>query len=266
MDTSDNVIPAKAGIHQNQEKLDSRLRGNDTMKLAHYSQLADLFDFPGPEFIARGQNLLNCLRDHYPDAADEIKCFLDGIPSGLKDQQELYTRTFDVQSITTLDIGYVLFGDDYKRAELLSNLTREHKQAGNECGSELADHLPNILRLIPKLLDSELVAELVSEILVPALILMIREFDLERIEKKNTNYQKHYKTLIEAAPGSARVIYSRGLCALQCVLKKDFQVAEMIDKLKSWSQNHPPADFLGLIEKEMDIEDNANPVNSGFDV
>src|SRR3990167_1274558 len=266
MDTSDNVIPAKAGIHQNQEKLDSRLRGNDKMKLAHYSQLADLFDFPGPEFIARGQNLLNCLRDHYPDAADEIKCFLDGIPSGLKDQQELYTRTFDVQSITTLDIGYVLFGDDYKRAELLSHLTREHKQVGNDCGVELADHLPNVLRLIPRLIDSELVAELVSEILVPALMLMIREFDPSLLEKKNENYQKHYKTLIESAPGSDLTIYCRAFKTLLCLLKEDFQVTEVMEKLGDWSASRQSADFLGLIEKEMDIEEKANPANSGFDV
>ncbi|MBI4411206.1 MAG: hypothetical protein HY541_01830 [Deltaproteobacteria bacterium] len=266
MDTSDNVIPAKAGIHQNQEKLDSRLRGNDKMKLAHYGQLAELFDFPQVEFAVRGRELLDCLRENYPSAADELSCFLNGIPERTLDQQELYTRTFDVQSITTLDIGYVLFGDDYKRAELLSNLTREHKLAGNECGSELADHLPNMLRLIPKLIDSELVAELVGEILVPALMLMIREFDPERMEKKNANYRKHYKTLIESAPGSDLTIYCRALKTLLCVLKEDFQATSMMEKLEGWSGQRRSMDFLGLIEKEMDIEENANPANSGFDV
>ena len=224
------------------------------MRLSHYNHLAGLFDFPGPEFTARGREFMDCLHENYPAAAAELQCFLDGIPLKLEDQQELYTRTFDVQSITTLDIGYVLFGDDYKRAELLSNLTREHKQVGNDCGSELADHLPNILRLIPKLKDHELVAELVGEILVPALMLMIREFDPGRMEKKNTNYQKHYKTLIESAPGNAFTIYVCGLKALLCVLKEDFQVAETVAKLEDWSSNRS-VDFLGSIEKEMDIED-----------
>ena len=235
------------------------------MNLEHYCRLAGLFDFPGPSFAVHGRELLDCLRGNYPDAATELRYFFDGIPSRLLDQQELYTRTFDVQSITTLDIGYVLFGDDYKRAELLSNLAREHKQVASDCGSELADHLPNILRLIPKLKDHELVAELVSEILVPALMLMIREFDPERMGKKNANYQKHYKTLIESVPGSDPTIYCQALKTLLEVLMKDFQVTEMMERLGCWSGGRQSADFLGLIEKEMEIEEKSNPANSGCD-
>ncbi len=236
-----------------------------SMSLTHYGQMAELFDFPGPEYISRGRFIVELLCENYPDAAAEVQYFLNGIPEKTLDQQELYTRTFDVQAITTLDIGYVMFGDDYKRAELLSNLTREHHQVENDCKLELADYLPNVLRLMPKLDDQELVAELVSEILVPALMLMIREFDSERIEKKNTSYQKHYKTLIESAPGSELTIYCRLLKALLGVLTKDFQVTEMIARLSDWSNRKASADFLGLVEKEMEIENTANPVNSGCD-
>lgn len=236
------------------------------MELAHYCQLAELFDYPGTGFAARGGELLDYLRKNYSRIADEMRCFLEGIPSTSLDLQELHTRTFDVQAITTLDIGYVLFGDDYKRAELLSNLTREHKQADNDCRGELADHLPNVLRLIPRLADAELVAELVSKILVPALMLMIREFDEERMERKSSNYQKHYKTLIESAPGSDLTIYCRALRVLLYVLEEDFQVMEVIEKCGDWSLQRQFADFLGQIAKEMDIEEQANPTNSGFDV
>jgi hypothetical protein len=107
--------------------------------------------------------------------------------------------------------------------------------------------------------------ELVSEILVPALMLMIREFDLERIEKKNTSYQKNYKTLIEFAPGSELTIYCCLLKALLKVLTKDFEVTEIVAKLSDWSNQKTSADFLRLIEKEMEVEQNANPTNSGCD-
>ena len=40
----------------------------------------------------------------------------------------------------------------------------------------------------------------------------------------------------------------------------------MMEKLGDWSASRQSADFLGLIEKEMDIEEKANPANSGFDV
>ena len=111
--------------------------------------------------------------------------------------QELFTRSFDVQAIATLDLGYVLFGDDYKRGELLANLNREHVDAKNDCGTELADHLPNILRLMSVLQDEELIEDLAYAIVGPALLEMIGEFDSDRLEKKNESYRKHYKTLIE---------------------------------------------------------------------
>jgi len=235
------------------------------MNYAHYSNMAELLDFPGPGFAARGQALVDLLRQDYPEAALDVELFLDAIPERTLDLQELHTRTFDVQALTTLGTGYVLFGDDYKRGALLSNLNREHGEAQNDCRGELADHLPNVLRLIPKLKDPDLLDELVEQILVPALMLMIREFDPQRVEKKNANYQKHYKTLIDPARGCDSTIYRLTLDAVLKVLAQDFQVTETITKLSDWSSRPQTVDFLRLVEKEMDIERDANPVNSGCD-
>ena len=235
------------------------------MNYAHYSDVAGLFDFPGPEFAGRGRALLGCLRENYPGAALEVEHFLDAIPASTLDLQELHTRTFEVQSLTTLDVGYVLFGDDYKRGALLSNLNQEHHRAENDCRGELADYLPNLLRLIPKLRDEELLDELVEQILVPALMLMIREFDTERIARKNANYRKHFKTLIDPARGSDATVYCRLLQAALHLLEKDFQVTGTIAKLSEWSSRPQSVDFLRLVEREMDIERDANPANSGCD-
>ena len=235
------------------------------MNYAHYSNMAELLDYPAPGFAARARLLVDFLCQDYPDAAADMQLFLDAIPERTLDLQELHTRTFDVQALTTLGTGYVLFGDDYKRGALLSNLNREHDEAENDCRGELADHLPNVLRLIPKLKDPELLAELVEQILVPALMLMIREFDPQRIAKKNATYQKHYKTLIDSAGGCDSTIYRRILEAVLKVLARDFPVSETMSKLSDWSSRPQTVDFLRLVEKEMDIERNANPVNSGCD-
>jgi len=235
------------------------------MTYAHYDSMAELLDFPRPGFAARGWALVEFLREDYPDAAADLELFLDAIPQGTLDLQELHTRTFDVQALTTLGTGYVLFGDDYKRGALLSNLNREHGEAQNDCRGELADHLPNVLRLIPKLKDAELLEELVEQILVPALMLMIREFDPERIEKKNANYRKHYKTLIDPAGGCDAAVYRLTLKAVLKVLARDFPVTETMNKLSDWSSRPQTVDFLRLVEREMDIERDANPVNSGCD-
>lgn len=234
------------------------------MSYSHYVSIAGLFDFPDPEFFFRAKSVGDFVKTKYPAASPEMELFLQGLPKAILDLQELYTRTFDVQSITTLDIGYVLFGDDYKRAELLANLSREHQKAGTPLRGELADHLANILRLLPELQDVEIRAELVSEIVVPALMLMIREFDEERILGKNKNYEKHYKTLIEAAPGKPTV-YCHLLKGLLNIVTTDFNVGETVAKLQEWASRPNSADFLNQIEKEMEIEANANPMNSGQD-
>src|SRR3990170_2406952 len=235
------------------------------MNYAHYRDLAGLLDFPGPEFATRGRALAEYLHDSHPDAADEVALFVDAIPQRTLDLQELYTRTFDVQAVTTLGVGYVLFGDDYKRGALLSNLNREHNDADNDCKGELADHLPNVLRLVPKLEDQALREELAEQILVPALMLMIREFDPARIAKKNANYQKHYKTLIDPATACDPAIYCLALKAVLRVLAGDFPVSETMTRLSDWSSRPQTVDFLRLVEKEMDIERDPNPVNSGCD-
>jgi nitrate reductase assembly molybdenum cofactor insertion protein NarJ len=151
-------------------------------------------------------------------------------------------------------VGYVLFGDDYKRGEMLANLNREHSEAQNDCGTELADHLPNVLRLIPELRDEELVEDLAYAILAPALSEMIREFSTDRIQKKNESYEKHYKTLIETpavAEADAVTLYQFTLKSLYSVLKQDFSRIQTTP-LKRFSSN-----FLGSIKVENEIEEKA---------
>lgn len=219
----------------------------------HLRLLAALFDYPDAVFPERVHQALAAIEAYCPAAAADIETFSKLLPDDdLIAMQELYTRTFDVQAITTLDLGYVLFGDDYKRGELLANLNREHTQHQNDCGTELADHLPNVLRLLPLLDDDDLVAELVAEILAPALSQMVREFSPERVQKKYASYQKQYKTLIEQPRPDADVatLYQFALKALYTLLKADFKIVEKIPLLAT-------SDFLKSLNTENAIEDNA---------
>lgn len=222
--------------------------------LAHYHSLADLFEYPDSDFPQRVQKVIDLLDGNYSQAVTELERFFELLPvTELRVMQELFTRSFDVQAVTTLDIGYVLFGDDYKRGELLANLNREHKAVDNDCRRELADHLPNILRLIAKLNKNELTDEMVEELIAPALAKMISEFMPERIEKKNENYKIHYKTLIEAptAEKDVTTLYQFALKALHEVLKQDFSFTE-----KDLSES--TIDFLQSVTRENEIEEKAN--------
>ncbi len=228
-------------------------------KLNHYRLLAELFQYPAAEYPQKVMEVKQLLDQRYPEAAAELDQFLELLPADdLLTMQELFTRSFDVQAVTTLDVGYVLFGDDYKRGEMLANLNREHSEARNDCGTELADHLPNVLRLIPELRDEELVEDLAYAILAPALSEMIREFSTDRIQKKNESYKKHYKTLIETpavAEADAVTLYQYTLKSLYSVLKQDFSRIQTTP-LKRFSSN-----FLGSIKVENEIEEKAEASN-----
>ena len=215
-------------------------------KYSHYRILADLFDFPDQDYPEKVEKVRAFLLESYPEAGKELDPFLDRLPREKNAMQELYTRSFDVQSITTLDVGYVVFGDDYKRGELLANLNREHKQVGNDCGTELADHLPNLLRLLPQLEDMELMEELVRDIIAPAVRSMIGEFEPKSIEKKKVFYKTKFKTLIESSENHA-TIYCHAIKAFYMVLGEDFSVEEKPSSVKAIG-------FLRSVGKELEIE------------
>ena len=234
------------------------------MDYSHYAQLAELFDFPGPDYHEQARRLRDLLAADYPEAAAELQLFVDVIPKAANSLQELYTRTFEVQSLTTMGVGYVLFGDDYKRGDLLANLNREHMAVNNDCRGELADHLPNVLRLVPLVTaDEEMRNELVKDLLLPALTMIIKEFDPERTAKKNANYAKHYKTLIDMPAGTDGTIYCRAFKATLLVLSQDFAVEP--HSVAEIGTRHKGSDFLGMLEKELEVEWTANPNNSGRD-
>ena len=224
------------------------------MERIHYSLLAALFEYPQADYPQRVQDIAEFLEGRYAKAGATLGQFKALLPADdLLIMQELFTRSFDVQAVTTLDIGYVLFGDDYKRGEMLANLNREHLQAGVDCGTELADHLPNLLRLLAVLEDDDLIGDLVNSILATALRAMIGEFSTDRIDKRNVSYRKHYKTLIEtpAAGTQTATLYQFALKSLYQVLKQDFTFTETIP-LKITT------DFLASVSQENEIEENAS--------
>ena len=232
--------------------------------LAHYEDLAALFDYPEADYPARVRKAYDLLADRYPLATAELQAFMEAAEiegetysaETLDEIQEIFTRSFDVQAITTLGIGYVMFGDDYKRGELFVNLSREYADVGIDCGTELADHLPTVLRLIARWQDEELVKELVEEVLHPALHQMVAEFGTQRSEQRDRLYRKHYRTLI-AASATRGTMFRGPLAALLEVLKADFG-------LGAWRAPQQDNDFLRSVERELDIEATAGrPATSG---
>ena len=218
------------------------------MPMTHYDTLASLFAYPDPGFEADVNRAIVSLAVLYPRAGQQLEVFLGLLPQGdLIALQQLHTRTFDVQAITSLDIGYTLFGEDYKRGALLANLSAEHTRAGHDCGLELGDHLTNVLRLVPRLMDAAVREDLVRLLLAPALQAMIREFEPAHLAKKEDLYRRHHKTIIESAAGDTRTAYRHALEAVIEVLRDDFA-------LTRGGPTDQESAFAGSVGTEMGIE------------
>jgi nitrate reductase molybdenum cofactor assembly chaperone len=219
--------------------------------VAHYQKLAALFSYPDDAYAAAVQETQKFLDETCSEASDELREFTEFVSRATLDEiEELYTRSFDVQAITTLDVGYVLFGDDYKRGELLAKLSGEYRTYGVDCGTELQDHLPNLLKLLDEMEESELRLEMIQKIVGPALRKIIGEFDPKKIEKKSAIYKKHHRTLIERSEQYG-IIYEKPLRALFALFARDFDI-EAVDTPIVPQQSR----FLNSIGTEMRLESN----------
>jgi nitrate reductase molybdenum cofactor assembly chaperone len=155
----------------------------------HYAIFAPIFRYPEEKLEYYTEKLLGPVARSFPERA---RCVMDIIESqrtlSLGQQQEYYLRTFDVQAVCCLYIGYLLFGDDEKRARVLVNLQDEHRRTGVDCRGELADHLPNVLELLAKTPDNDFAEELGYIFLIPVV-----KFMLVRMK----NIDNYYKICLE---------------------------------------------------------------------
>lgn len=223
------------------------------MKLSHYTVLSQLFDYPDESYSTLVSKTIDTLREMYPDASLELEEFKKLLPTKTYELQELYTKSFEVQAVTSLEIGYVLYGDDYTRGEVLVHLNKEHRSVSNDCAGELSDHLGNILRLIPKMKNQDTVNDLMTMMLAPAIEIMMNEYSPASMEQKDKLYKKQYKTLI--VPSFPLAMFLHLFKALYIVLDSDFSLIK---------ENRPfqDASFFGFLKNELEIEEGKKSSNS----
>ena len=153
------------------------------MDVAVYPLFAPLLRYPRPGLDAALRGCADALAP-YPDSAQAFAAAAAALHAlDAAAREELFLKTFELQAICSLEVGYTRFGEDYKRGMFLAGLKEEHRRAGHECGDELADHLANVLELLPSL-DAELCAELAEQVLIPALRAMLDDFDEPRLRAR----------------------------------------------------------------------------------
>jgi nitrate reductase delta subunit len=126
--------------------------------------LADLLEYPGDDWQRRLELIEESLGD---EVLAEFCRRTESLPLALL--QETYTQAFDLNPVAALEIGYHLFGENYKRGLFLAQLRETEAQYALNEPRQLPDYLPVLLRLLTRLDDRELREDLIAECLLPAI-------------------------------------------------------------------------------------------------
>ncbi len=194
----------------------------------HYALLAKLFKYPEEDFMLHLKKSQDFLDGIYPVAGNELRPF-SGYMKNCRphERKELFTKTFDVQPICYLDLGYVMFGEDYKRGAFLLNMKGEQQKINNDCGTDLPDNICNVMDLMTISKEDDFIEDLVRNIFIPCVKMMIGEFETARVNLKLKVLRKMHRAIIQEELNHGNV-YKNCLTALLDVLREDFGENEIV--------------------------------------
>jgi nitrate reductase molybdenum cofactor assembly chaperone len=160
-----------------------------------YDLLAGLLDYPEDGgYEGRFLHCAAALRGEYADEAELLRPLCDLLAGmTLEQAQELYTRTFDINPVCTLEVGWHIYGEDYARGAFLVKMRQELRDKNLPESRELPDHLTHVLALLGRLAGEE-ADELVARYLVPAADKM-----LAGMSKNGSPYEAVLETVVKVA-------------------------------------------------------------------
>jgi len=140
-----------------------------------YDDLAALFLYPNLDGVDRVRSAAEAVGDLGP--------FAERIAAGPpEDLEEYFTRTFDINPVVSLELGWHLYGEDYSRGAFLVHMRGLMRDHGVNEGAELSDHLTSALRVLGHM-DGKAAAELARGYVLPAIAKI-----LGALEGKHNDY------------------------------------------------------------------------------
>lgn len=138
--------------------------------------LALALDYPRAWLPRRLQEAQECALRESPSVAEPLAAFCTAMDALSPEQrEELYTRTFDINPVCSLEIGWQLFGEEYHRGALLVRLRSELRRHGIEETAELPDHLTHVLSLLDRM-DAAQASSFAHCCVIPAVDKMLLAF------------------------------------------------------------------------------------------
>jgi nitrate reductase delta subunit len=138
-----------------------------------YDLLAQLVSYPDADYARRLRRCRELVAAEMCEAAHWLDRFAQEIASRIASGfEELFTATFDLNPVCSLEVGWHLFGENYERGEFLVAMRGQLRRCELIESTELPDHLSHVLRLVARLPVAE-ADSLVSKSVLPALEKML---------------------------------------------------------------------------------------------
>jgi len=141
-------------------ELGTKMGTKKGIALAQFGQMLGYPALGHSEYLER---LASSIESAYPESRKTLQQFTTGMAEkSLGEQEELFTRTFDLAAICSLYVTGYIFGDEnFDRGTLMAILGDKYAELGFNTNGELPDHL-SILLVFSSWIDEEALNELIQ--------------------------------------------------------------------------------------------------------
>lgn len=134
----------------------------------HFDSLGKLLQYPSPGFHENLSTLMTHLKESDSPSAGNVALFAEHVQDlPLEDCEELFTRTFDINPICALEVGWQLYGESYERGNFIVSMRQGLKQYNLPESDELPDHLSHVLQAIGRMKEEQ-ASEFIGKMALPA--------------------------------------------------------------------------------------------------
>ncbi len=163
-----------------------------------FDQISRFLEYPVEGLRQELNEFPATIRDRFPAAAESLEVFLKATQDlSLTDMEELFTRTFDINPACNLELGWILYGQQYERGAFLVRMRELLREHGVEERGELPDHLTYVMRALAKMPEDEAKTFCAKEVL-PA---------LEKMREGFSELENPYASVLEAVQ-SALILFA----------------------------------------------------------
>lgn len=152
------------------------LTAADATRQQVLDDLAALLGYPAPHLRQLAEAACERVAALHVEAGEELARFAAHVRASTTwELEELYTRTFDLNPVCALELGWHLYGEQYERGEFLAHMRDLVWSVGLAESTELPDHLTTVLPVLGRL-ERAPAERFTANYLRPALARMLAGF------------------------------------------------------------------------------------------